>query len=339
MIGVTETMAAATFLGGSRVAIRHAPIPSPSRDELLVRVSSCALCGTDGHAYRNGGECTPGHEIAGTVQGFGEGVDEPPIGTPGVVYLVDYCGACVCCRNGWTNLCTARGGMYGLTRAGGFAEYLVVRARCFLPIDPALSPAAATALLDLFGTTVHAFRRAGGIPRAVAVLGCGPIGLGAIAVARCLGAARVYGVDVIPYRLRLAATAGATPIDAVTNDPVAALLTAEPDGCDVVIEAAGRRTTQRQAIELTAAGGRVVIIAHNPEPVEVHTTTDLIQRERALLGSEYFPVGQLEEVQRLMIAGRLDPAPLQTHRFPLERLDEACAVFWGGDTGKVMIEP
>jgi threonine 3-dehydrogenase len=332
-------MLAARFVGGAAVTLEERPVPTPGAGEVLVRVDACALCGTDVHAYRRGSDVVPGHETAGTVVALGDGIDEPAIGVAGVVYLVDFCGSCYSCRHGWTNLCTDRRRMYGFTAPGGFAEYLVVRAACFLPVGDGVGADAATALLDLFGTTAHAFRRAGGTASAVGVLGCGPIGLGAIAVARAVGARRVHAVDVAPYRLKLAERIGAMPLDARDGDVVDRILDAEPDGCDVVIEAAGQRETQRQAIDIAAPGGRAVFVAHGAEPLELWAHADLIARERSLVGAEYFPIGEFERVRRLMARGLLDPTPLQTHRFPLERIDEACRTFWRGESGKVLVGP
>lgn len=334
-----ERMRAARFLGAGEIALEDVPVPRPDPGEVLLRVDACALCGTDVHAYRNGGDVLPGHEIVGTVVAVGDRVDRGRVGAFGAVYLVEFCGSCYPCRKGWTNICADRMGMYGFTAPGGFAEYVAVRAACFLAVDPSIGAEAATCLLDLFGTTAHAFRRAGGSPSVVAVIGCGPIGLGAIAVARVLGAEVVYGLDVAPYRLDLGRRLGARPLDARKDDVVQRLLEMEPDGCDVVIEAAGRTDTQRQAIELAAPGGRIVILAHNDEALEVSTHRDLIARERSLVGSEYFPIGEFEEVHRLVAEGLLDPVPIQTHHFPLERFGDACHTFWSGEAGKVVVLP
>jgi threonine dehydrogenase-like Zn-dependent dehydrogenase len=171
------------------------------------------------------------------------------------------------------------------------------------------------------------------------VLGCGPIGLGALAMAGALGVPERYGVDLAGYRLELAERFGAVPVDASAADPVAALRAAAPDGFDVVVEAAGRTETQRQALELAGPGGRVLIVAHNPKPLELHTSAGLIQREVSMVGSEYFPIAELSANQALVLEGRVDPGPLLTHRFPLEQLPAACDAFWGGHTGKVLVEP
>ena len=333
-------MRAARFVGGGRVEIVDLPVPEPGPGEVLVRVEACALCGTDRHALERGAPVTPGHETAGEVVATGPGVDAPGTGVPGVVYLVGFCGACAACRRGWTNVCLDRRQMYGFDTPGGFAEYQVVRADCFLPLDPRVPPGQATALLDLLGTAGHALRRAGQPnPRRLLVLGCGPIGLGALAMAGALGVAERYGVDLAGHRLALAERLGAVPVDAAGSDPVAELRAAAPDGFDVVVEAAGSTATQRQALELAGPGGRVLIVAHNPRLLELRTSADLIEREVSLVGSEYFPVAELAANQALLLEGRVDPGPLLTHRFPLEKLQDACDAFWSGHTGKVLVEP
>jgi threonine dehydrogenase-like Zn-dependent dehydrogenase len=230
--------------------------------------------------------------------------------------------------------------MYGFTAPGGLASYVAVSERCFLPVPPDVALDAATALLDLFGTTSHAFRSAR-LPRlgSVLVLGCGPIGLGAIVVARGMGASTIVGVDVVRERLELAGSLGAMPIDASAGDVASTVRRHVPDGVDVVLEAAGRAETQRLALELVGAGGVVLVVAHCPEPLELRTSADLIQREISLIGSEYFRPDEFAENLDRLRAGEFDPSSLLTHRFPLERLDEACDLFFRGASGKVLVGP
>jgi threonine 3-dehydrogenase len=332
-------MRAAAFAGGGRVEIRQVPVPQPGSGEVLVEVRACALCGTDRVGFESGSAVIPGHEIAGVVVRGGPDVDLPERAA-GVVYLVEFCGACASCRAGSTNMCLERTGMYGLSVAGGFAEYLVVRADCFLPIEPSLPFDRATSLLDLFGTTRHALLRSGvDVSESLAVIGCGPIGLGVIAVGFAIGVERIYASDVSNFRLKLAAELGAVTIDATQVDTVGAIRALEPDGCEVVVEAAGLALTQQQAIASAAPGGRVMIVAHSRDVLEVRTSTDLIQQEISLIGSEYFPIGEFEGTHALVASGRLDPGPLLTHDFALGDLQAACDEFFGGDTGKVVIHP
>lgn len=333
-------MRAARFWGDGRISLEQRPVPRPAPDEVVVAVHSCALCGTDRGAYLRGTEVTPGHEVSGTIEAAGERVTDLAPGMRGVIYLVDFCERCYACRSGATNVCLQKRHTYGFTAPGGYAEYVVVRSRCFLPIDDAVSLDVATATLDLLGTTHHAFERAAHpSPATVGVIGCGPIGLGAIAVARARGIDEIYAVDVSGYRLRLAETLGARAVHGAAEDPLAYILAQQSDGCDIVIEAAGLSTTQRQAIAITAPGGRAVMVAHNRHSTEVKTLDDLIVRERSLVGSEYFPIGEFRDVQSLITSNTVDPTPLLTHRFSLEEIDDAFKCFFSGESGKVLVQP
>jgi threonine 3-dehydrogenase len=332
-------MRAARFLGGARIEIEERPVPEPGPGEVLLEVAACAVCGTDRGPYLRGSDVTPGHEIAGVVTATGDGVRTAP-GARGVVYLVDFCGSCYCCRSGWTNMCLAKKKMYGFTADGGYADLVCVGEQCFLPVADGVALEHAPALLDLYGTSGHALRRAGHSPSdSIAVIGCGPIGMGAIAMARALGAARVVAIDLAPYRLELAARLGAVVIDARGMDPVAAARSRVRDGFEVVIEAAGSLAAQAQAVALCAPAGRVVFVAHNQDPLAVRTLHDLIQQEKTLLGSEYFPIGEFESTHELLAAGELDPAPIVTHSFSLDDIQEAFETFMGGNSGKVVVRP
>jgi threonine dehydrogenase-like Zn-dependent dehydrogenase len=332
-------MRAARFVGNERIEIVEKPVPTPVAGDVQLRVHSCALCGTDRHAYRAGSTVTPGHEIAGVVTATGPEADPSLLARPGVVYLVDYCGRCPACTGGRMNMCSDKRRMFGLDADGGFADYVTVRSECFLPVDGNFGLDAATMLLDLLGTSGHAFRRAGVTPRHVAVMGCGPIGMGAIAVARALGAEEIVAVEVSDYRLELARRLGAVPIDARGADAVVAARQLRPEGFDVVIEAAGLTETQDQAVRVAGAGGSVVFVAHNPEPLEVHVSRDLIQHERSVLGSEYFPLKEFPYAVSLLEAGHVDPDVMITHRVPLEDIQTAFEEFTHGRTGKVLVQP
>jgi threonine 3-dehydrogenase len=334
-----KTMRAARFVGNGRIEIGENPLPVPAPGDVLLRVHACALCGTDRHAFEAGSPVIPGHEIAGVVTSTGPQTDPSLLGRRGVVYLVDFCGRCPACVMGRMNMCSDKRRMFGLTADGGYADYAAVRADCFLPVDRGLPLDSATMLLDLLGTSGHAFRRAGGAPRHVAVMGCGPIGMGAIVVARALGAEEVVAFDVSGYRLELARRLGAVVIDARGSDPVVAAHERRPAGFDIVIEAAGLTATQHQAVQLAGAGGRVVFVAHNPEPMELHASKDLIQHEKTLLGSEYFPLEEFADSLSLLESGKVDPDIMITHRFPLDDIQTAFDEFVAGRTGKVLIQP
>ena len=332
-------MRAGRFRRNGDIEVVEVDRPEPGAGEVLLRVHSCALCGSDRDGYLNGSAVTPGHEVSGVIDIVGEEVSLAR-GTPGVVYLVGYCGRCYCCKANLTNMCIDKQQMYGFTDDGGFADYVVVRADCFLEVAHEIPLDHATALLDLYGTTNHAFRRAGGASsKRVLVVGCGPIGIGAIETARAAGAGRVVALDVAPYRLRLAEALGAVAVDAGSTDVEQRVLENAPDGFDIVIEAAGLSSTQSQAISLAAPDGKVVFVAHNRDPVEIHVSTELIQREKTVLGSEYFPKGEFADNQALLLSGALDPAAIITHRFSLDDISDAFGTFMSGQSGEVLVQP
>lgn len=332
-------MRAARFRGEAVVEVVEIEVPEPGPDEVVLRVDSCALCGSDRDGYLKGSEVTPGHEVSGVVEAAGERAGIDP-GARGVVYLVGYCGACYCCKAGFTNMCLDKQQMYGFSHDGGFADFIRVRADCFLEVAAEVPLNQATALLDLYGTTNHALRRAGGASaKTVLVIGCGPIGIGAITTAQAGGAALIVALDVLPYRLSLAASLGAVAIDAADGGARRQALQDVPDGFDIVIEAAGLSKTQRQAVSMAAPDGAVVFVAHNREPVEIHVSRELIQRERRLLGSEYFPKCEFEDNHALLASGALDPTSVLTHQFGLDDISEAFETFMSGNSGKVLVRP
>jgi len=334
-------MRVARFLGEGRIAVEEAPVPAPGPGELLIKVHACALCGSERGAWQNGSATIPGHEGSGTVVAGGPGATTP-VGTRGALYLVAYCGRCRMCRRGQTGACLDKEKMIGFSHDGAYAEYVVVPERCLLTTGDDLPLDAANMLLDVVGTTVHAVRRSGLDPATVAaagVMGVGPIGLGSIATLRALGVGQVFAVDIVPYRLALAERLGAVALDARTGDVVEEVRRHAPEGLDLVIEATGHSTAQRQAIEMAAADGRVIIVGHSQGALELHTSRDLIAQQKALIGSEYFGVDEFPANLRLVRDGVLDPLPIITHRYPLGRIEEAFAVFWSGQTGKVLVYP
>jgi threonine dehydrogenase-like Zn-dependent dehydrogenase len=214
--------------------------------------------------------------------------------------------------------------MYGFTADGGFADYVVVAAASFLPVPSQVTPEAATSLLDLFGTTAHALRRGqGDPPSTVMIVGCGPIGLGALAVAGARGIAHRSAVDIVPSRLELARRLGATTYDVSEEEGADHLLDRRGGTAELVIEAAGSRAARHLAMQLAAPGGTVVMVAHGDEPLDLGVSEELIAREISIVGSEYFRPDEFEENLAMVIDGRLDPTPLITHRFALDEASEA----------------
>lgn len=333
-------MRRAVFHGEGRITVEEAADPIPGVGELLIAVRVCALCGSDRRAWEHGSPVTPGHEIAGTVAAVGPETTTA-VGRAGAVFLVAYCGACAMCLAGSRGACLAKEAMLGFTRDGGFADYVTVPERCFLPVDERLGLDAAAMLLDVTGTAMHALRRAGCVeapPRSALVMGVGPVGLGCILALRAVGVPLVVAVDVAPFRLAFAERLGARSA-AGGDGAEAAVRQILPEGPSLVLDASGHPAAQRQALDLVAAGGRMVVLGHSRVPLEIWTSRDLIQQEKMILGSEYFDPSEFETNQQLVLDGDLDPGVLITHRLPLELIGDAYRLFWSGETGKVLVYP
>ena len=188
---------------------------------------------------------------------------------------------------------------------------------------------------------MHALRLAGALatpPPSALVMGTGPVGLGCLLALRAAGVVDVVAVDVAPFRLAFAERLGARAV-AGGDVAVAAIGDLLPDGAPLVIEASGKPAAQRQALDLLAPGGRMVVVGHSRAPVELWASRDLIQQEKTILGSEYFDPDEFVPNQRLVLEGRLEPARLVTHRLPLAGIAEAYRLFWAGETGKVLVYP
>ncbi|MGI8534635.1 MAG: zinc-binding dehydrogenase [Candidatus Limnocylindrales bacterium] len=333
-------MRRARFHGHGRITIEDVPDPVPGPGELLLDVIAVGLCGSDRAAWTNGSAVTPGHETAGRIVAAGPGT-RGAHGVVGSVFLVAWCGRCSRCRSGSRGACLSKEAMLGFDRDGGFADRMVVPERCFLPLQPTLPAETAVLLLDVTGTALHALRRCGAFdtpPPAALVMGAGPLGLGCVMALRAVGVERILALDPSAHRLAMAATLGAELIGG-DLDAAVQVHAALPEGPPLVLEASGNPAAQRQALDLVAPGGRLVLLGHSPVAMAVDVSRDLIAPEKQMLGSEYFDPAEYPHNQQLVIDGRLEPSRAVTHRYPLDELAQAYELFWSGKSGKVLVFP
>src|SRR6266508_519416 len=224
-------------------------VPEPAADEVLVEVETASVCGTDLHIYgwdewsqqRIHPPLTLGHEFAGTVVERGDLVRSVSVGDYVSAESHITCGACFQCRTGHAHMCE-RTRILGVDRDGAFARYLVVPESVIWQNDRTKLPPEIATLQEPFGNAVFATSEQDLAGRSVAVLGCGPIGLFTIGIARASGAAGVWAADRTPYRLGLAKRMGATDVINVDDEkevPNAFRERNEGFGIDVVFEMSG----------------------------------------------------------------------------------------------------
>lgn len=322
-------MRALVITGPRAVAFCDVPEPAPGAGEVLLRVRWVGFCGSDLNTFRGLNPLVsypriPGHEVSGVIEAVGAGVPTP--WRPGLaVTLSPYteCGVCAACRRGRPNACRDNQTL-GVQRDGALTEYLVVPwGRLFEAPGLDLQ---ALALVEPVSIGVHAADRgqvAAG--ETVCVLGCGPVGLGAVAAAAARGA-RVIAVDIDDAKLELAVRSGAVfPVNSARQDLHAALqgLTAG-HGPDVVIEAIGLPATFAGAVAEVAFTGRVVYIGYARQPVEYQTKL-FVQKELDIRGSRNALPADFAAAIGLLREGRLPPRAMVTRVYPFAEAGRALA--------------
>lgn len=330
------------FSGNCQIHTTTKPVPQPGAGQLLLEVKANALCGSERPQWAQGTTTTPGHEAAGVVVAAGRGTTTP-VGARGVVFLMDFCGECRSCRQGFTNQCLAKRGDMGFNQDGGYGVYELVHESLFFPVTDDLPLTEATLLLDVMGTGGHAINRARLVHKdiqSVLITGAGPIGLGVLAMAKLLLGRDVPVLlsDVVPYRLQLAEQLGGLPILA---SEMSLKEGAQHHGIaapDVVIDCAGKGAVRAESLNLLAQRGVLVNVAHGEGlPIE-SVSKSLIAPETAVLGSEYFAYSELKTNLPLLRENRSYLDPIITHRFGVGEIQHAFELFFAGQTGKVIIE-
>lgn len=337
---VPPTAAVPRFVGGGVISFEDRPVSTPGPGELLVAVRSNAVCGTDREQFADGSAVTPGHEAAGSVVAVGAGVTVAP-GTPGVVYLMDYCGSCRSCLIGATNQCLAKRADMGFTKDGGYGPYELVHETNFFPIGTDVPLRDAPLLLDVMGTSRHAIGRARSVhpdPTSLLIAGAGPVGLGVAAMATLLAPdLDVYISDVVAFRLALGERLGATPLDVRDTGLGAQLAAHGRREVDVVIDTSGKQAARQAALRLLAKRGVFVCVGHG-EGLSLEVSADLIAPERAILGSEYFRYDELAPNLEILRGHHSFLNQIITHRFPVREISRAFDTFFSGESGKVLVE-
>jgi threonine 3-dehydrogenase len=337
-----DTMTVPKFLGGGQIDFQQKPVPAPRSGELLIQVKANALCGSELPQFRNGSLPTPGHEAAGIVAAAGPDT-HTAVGTPGVIFLMDFCGECRSCRIGLTNQCLQKRADMGFTHDGGYGVYELIHENIFFPVPAELPLTEATMLLDVLGTTSHAIRRAqmvhqDGI-RSVVVSGSGPVGLGALAAAKImLGRdVPVFVTDLSAYRLDLAGRLGGIPVSIIDTSLSDVLRQHEMSAVDVAIDTSGKTAGRRTAFDALDKRGVFVCVGHG-EGLNLTVSPDMIAPERAVLGSEYFTYAELPASLKMLQSNFDYCKQIITHRYPVHAIQQAFETFFAGSTGKVIIE-
>jgi threonine 3-dehydrogenase len=330
--------------------IRDVPIPTCGPDDLLLKVRATSICGTDLHIYNwdpwaQSAIKPPlvfGHEFTGEVVEVGKNIKNFRMGECVSVESHIGCGACYQCKNGLTHICDKLK-IIGVDRAGCFAEYVSIPAEVCWKNSPGM-PAEIATLMEPMGNAVHVVNASNVAGKVVAVFGCGPAGLFAIATAKAYNAAAIYAVDVNKNRLELAKTVGADELlDGADPDLVAKIVKLSGGyGADRTLEMSGNNKAITNGLRCLKKGGTFAAFGLPSRPIELDLANDVIFKGRTILGI----VGRLmfetwRQMQELLDSGRLNPRPIITHTFKLAEFEKAITTFKteNAKVGKVVLLP
>lgn len=328
--------------------VREVKIPGFARTDVLVKVKVASICGTDLHIYewdrwaqgRIHPPLIPGHEFCGEVVAYGNEVTSVKEGDFVSAEMHVACGKCLRCRTGEAHICQ-NVKIIGVDTDGAFAEYVVIPESNIWKLDPAI-PQEYASILDPLGNAVHTVLAGEIAAKTVAITGCGPSGLFAIAVARAVGAAQVYAIEVNQHRRNIAAQMKADlALDPSREDVTSIVLERTGGlGVDVVLEMAGHPSAIRTAFDIVRRGGRISLLGLTSKPVSLNFSEDIIFKGITIQGINGRRMYQTwYQMTALLKAGKLDLHPVITDRISMKDFSQGMERLKTGEASKILVYP
>ena len=349
-----NTMLAAVYHGPNDLRLENVPIPEIEPGEILVKVISASICGTDlrifhgnHRMYPPGTVRIPGHEVVGTVAALGAEVQNYSIGQRVFIAPNTGCGHCLQCVSGNNNLC-ANYDAIGVTSDGGFAEYVRIPANSVrqgnvIPISESVDPAVA-ALVEPFACVVrgqNALHMHTG--EVVLIMGAGPIGIMHMKLAKASGAGRVIISEPVAERAAQAARMGADRVINPAQEDLKSVLNEESqgNGADIVIVAAPVQAAQESALDLAAIGGRINYFGGLPKdkPMIQFNSNLVHYKELIVTGTTACSTADCWQAIQIIDSGLVDLTDVVSQRFPLKDALQAFAAAEDRKSLKIVMEP
>ena len=332
--------------GSPGFALEQVPVPGIGPNDVLIRVKTVGVCGTDLHIYgwdhwaqrRVKPPLTIGHEFMGEVAAIGSAVRAVAVGDRVSAEGHLACGVCRLCRTGQAHICE-HVEIIGVDTDGAFADYLRMPEANVWKLDPSI-PDSWAAVFDPLGNAVHTVMAADVSVKSVVITGVGSIGLMAIPVARAAGAATVFAVDVNPQKLALAARVGADATFSATQpDLVDDIITrTNGDGVDVLLEMSGSGSAIDSGLAMVRNGGVAALLGIPSDDVEINLAERIIFKGLTVLGINGRRMFETwYQTQSLVTSGRVDLTPIITHELPFEEFDRAFALMRSGEAAKIVL--
>ncbi len=320
-------MKAAVYHAPQSFKIEDVPYPKLERDGVIIKVKSCGICGSDLHFYKMAmqDKAIIGHEFSGDVVEIGADVTGVKKGDRVIACSGRGCGQCYWCLKGDYIHCS-RLGFVGYAIQGAFAEYISVPA--FSPgkyaavLPPSISYDEGAAAEPLAVALYAVNQMSPGRDDTVVVIGLGIIGLCIIQILKSMGIKQIIASGRREKRLKMAAESGASlVVDAASQDLVPIIRELNSGkGADIVFEVAGTAATFEQAIRITHRGGKINIVGIYEKPFTWNPTA-IVSNDLTLVGCGLR--WDLPGAVKLLQEGKVKMAPMLTHRYPLEKIEEA----------------
>jgi threonine 3-dehydrogenase len=328
---------------GEGIWLEQVPVPAYGNNDLLIKITHTAICGTDLHIYKWDEwaqrtiktPMTIGHEFVGVVAAKGQNVAGYEIGerVSGEGHIV--CGICRSCRAGRRHLCTRTVGV-GVNRDGCFAEYLALPAGNAWHVADSI-PSEIAAFFDPYGNATHCALSFDMVGEDVLITGAGPIGCIAVAISKHVGARNVVITDINEYRLDLARKMGATMAVNVAKQSIQqAMDQLGMVGFDIGLEMSGNAQAFEEMLERMYHGGRIALLGLLPKSTQINWDQVIFKglHLKGIYGREIFETWY--KMQTMLQSG-LNIAPVLTHRLKFEDFQQGFDAMASGNCGKVVL--
>lgn len=333
-------------MGNKHFEIRETEIPKAPEGWVVIQNKFCGVCGTDVHIYHGepgSADVNPpvilGHEYSGIVTAVGEGVTNVKVGDHVTVDPNIYCGECEYCRQGKKQMCESMQAV-GVTMNGGFAEYSVVPKAQAFKLDDSV-PFEAGAMAEPVACCLHGVDIAGiRAGDTVCVVGGGAIGLILVQLAKLSGASKVVLSEPNALRRKIGSELGADfcvdPMQDRYLDEVVEFLGEK--GADVVIECVGNNAAVQSAFDFAKKGATVLLFSVPKVDAEYSLHLfDVFKKELTIKGSFVNPDTHSRAV-KLINSGKINLMPIITHKYPIEKIEDAIKMQMGNESIKVLVE-
>jgi 2-desacetyl-2-hydroxyethyl bacteriochlorophyllide A dehydrogenase len=338
-----DKMKAAIFESEGRLVLKEVLVPSiENDDEIIIRVESASICGTDVHILEvPPGFIAPegiilGHELAGRIESVGPGVTDLKVGDKVVINPNDYDCTCRFCKTNLPNQCENLYAL-GVKVNGGFSKYCKVSSKVCHKIDPGVS-ADEAAFAEPLACVINGTEKVRLQPgESVLVLGAGPIGMLYLKLFKMGGASKVIVSEISEYRRKLAKENGADMvIDPSKEDLEDIVLKETNGGADIIVDAIG--TQLDIAIRAAGKNGKILLMGVNEKAQPRISQSQVTFKEIQIIGT-WLANATFPKAVQLIESGKLKLKKLITHRLPLEEIHKGIDLINEGKAFKVMINP